>query len=70
MTTMDPLRCVGIRQAVLSGDGSTVLLEMSMANGKIFPLEQHGAAVARQHGLPDADAAKWVHGGHERCRCK
>ncbi len=45
MTTMDPLRCVGIRQAVLSGDGSTVLLEMSMANGKIFPLELNAPGV-------------------------
>lgn len=39
MTSMAPLRCIGLQQAVLSDDGSAVLLELAMANGKIFPLE-------------------------------
>lgn len=36
---MAPLRCLGIKQVVLSDDGSAVLLELAMANGQIFPLE-------------------------------
>ena len=38
-SSMDPLRCIGIRNAVLSTDGKTVLIEMIMDNGKLFPLE-------------------------------
>lgn len=38
-TTMEPLRCVGLKTAVLSDDGTAVLFELMMANGKIFPLE-------------------------------
>lgn len=45
MASMDPLRCIGIRQAVLSKDGSAVLIEMLMANGKLFPLELTAAGV-------------------------
>lgn len=44
-STMAPLRCIGIHQAVLAGDGSTVLLELAMANGKTFPLELTVAGV-------------------------
>jgi hypothetical protein len=39
MATMAPLRCLGIKQVVLSDDGQAVLLELAMANGQIFPLE-------------------------------
>ncbi len=39
MTSMAPLRCTGIKQVVLSDDGTAVLLELAMANGKTFPLE-------------------------------
>lgn len=39
MTTMDPLRCIGLNTAVLSDDGTAVLFELMMANGQIFPLE-------------------------------
>lgn len=39
MASMDPMRCIGIRNAVLSTDGSTVLIEMILDNGKLFPLE-------------------------------
>lgn len=39
MTSMAPIRCTGIKQVLLSDDGSTVLLELTMANGKTFPLE-------------------------------
>ncbi len=39
MTSMAPLRCTGIKQVVLSEDGTAVLLELAMANGKTFPLE-------------------------------
>lgn len=38
-TTLAPLRLAGLKQAVLSDDDSAVLLELVMANGKIFPLE-------------------------------
>ena len=44
-TTMDPLRCTGLKQAVLSDDGRAVLLELFMANSKIFPLELDAAGV-------------------------
>lgn len=39
MASMDPMRCIGIRNAVLSTDGATVLIEMILDNGKLFPLE-------------------------------
>lgn len=45
MTSMAPLRCIGLKQAVLSDDGTAVLLELAMANGKIFPLELDAAGV-------------------------
>lgn len=45
MTTMAPLRCTGIKQVVLSDDGTAVLLELAMANGKIFPLELEAPGV-------------------------
>ena len=38
-TTLAPLRCTGLKQVVLSDDGRAVLLELTMANGKVFPLE-------------------------------
>jgi hypothetical protein len=38
-TTLAPIRLAGLKQAVLSDDDSAVLLELIMANGKIFPLE-------------------------------
>jgi hypothetical protein len=44
------LRCIGLKQAVLSNDGTAVLLELSMANGKIFPLELDSAGVASLTG--------------------
>jgi hypothetical protein len=44
-TTLPPLRCVGLKQAVLSDDGRAVLLELAMANGKIFPLELEAGGV-------------------------
>lgn len=44
-STMEPLRCVGLKQAVLSDDGQAVLLELLMANGKIFPLELNAGGV-------------------------
>ncbi len=39
MTTLKPLRCIGIQQAILADDGLAVLIEMIMENGQIFPLE-------------------------------
>lgn len=45
MATLDPLRCLGIKEVVLSDDGSAVLLELAMANGKIFPLELQAGGV-------------------------
>lgn len=45
MTTMAPLRCVGLKQALFSDDGKAVLLELAMANGKIFPLELDAGGV-------------------------
>lgn len=45
MATMEPLRCLGIKEAVLSDDGTAVLLELAMANGKIFPLELQAGGV-------------------------
>ena len=45
MASMEPLRCVGLKQAVLSNDGSAVLLELVMINGKIFPLELQAGGV-------------------------
>lgn len=45
MTSLAPLRCTGLRQAVLSDDGSAVLLELAMANGQLFPLELDGDGV-------------------------
>lgn len=44
-STMEPLRCVGLKQAVLSDDGKAVLLELLMANGQIFPLELNDGGV-------------------------
>ena len=44
-TTLPPLRCIGLKQAVLSDDGRAVLLELAMANGKIFPLELEAGGV-------------------------
>ena len=44
-TTLDPLRCTGLKQVVLSDDGRAVLLELAMANGKIFPLELEAGGV-------------------------
>ena len=44
-SSMDPLRCIGIRNAVLSTDGTTVLIEMIMDNGKLFPLERTAGGV-------------------------
>lgn len=44
-TTMAPLRCIGLKQVVLSDDGRAVLLELAMANGKIFPLELEAGGV-------------------------
>lgn len=45
MTSMAPIRCTGIKQVLLSDDGSAVLLELAMANGKTFPLELESAGV-------------------------
>lgn len=45
MATMEPLRCIGLKQAVLSDDGQAVLLELMMANGQIFPLELQAGGV-------------------------
>lgn len=45
MTTMAPLRCLGLKEAVLSEDGKAVLLELVMANGQIFPLELDAGGV-------------------------
>jgi hypothetical protein len=44
-TTLAPLRCIGLKQAVLSDDGRAVLLELAMANGKVFPLELEAGGV-------------------------
>ncbi len=45
MATLAPLRCMGIKQVVLSDDGKAVLLELAMANGQIFPLELNAGGV-------------------------
>ena len=39
MDAIKPLRCLDINNAVLSDDKSTVLLELVMENGQLFPLE-------------------------------
>ncbi|MDL2338397.1 MAG: hypothetical protein QFE16_11195 [Pseudomonadota bacterium] len=39
MSSIPPLRCVGINQAILADDGAAVLLELIMDNGQTFPLE-------------------------------
>ena len=44
-TTLAPLRCIGLKQVVLSDDGRAVLLELAMANGKTFPLELEAGGV-------------------------
>jgi len=44
-TTLAPIRLAGLKQAVLSDDDSAVLLELQMANGKIFPLELDAAGI-------------------------
>ena len=44
-TTLAPLRCIGLKQVVLSDDGRAVLLELAMANQKIFPLELEAGGV-------------------------
>ena len=44
-TTLAPLRCIGLKQVVLSDDGRAVLLELAMANNKIFPLELEAGGV-------------------------
>ncbi len=46
MTSMTPLRCTGIQQVVLSDEATAVLLELRMANGKIFPLELDAGGVS------------------------
>jgi hypothetical protein len=45
MATLPPLRCIGIKQAVLSDDSTAVLLELAMANQQIFPLELDAGGV-------------------------
>lgn len=45
MSSIPPLRCVGINQAILADDGDAVLLELIMDNGQIFPLELDAAGV-------------------------
>jgi len=45
-TTLPPLRLAGLKQAVLSDDDSAVLLELVMANGKIFPMELDAGGIS------------------------
>ncbi len=45
MSSIPPLRCVGINQAILADDGAAVLLELLMDNGQIFPLELDSTGV-------------------------
>ena len=42
---MAPIRCNGIKQVLLSDDGTAVLLELAMANGKTFPLELESSGI-------------------------
>ncbi|MFM9917800.1 MAG: hypothetical protein ACKVOX_18515 [Rhizobacter sp.] len=39
MSSIPPLRCIGINEAILADDGTAVLFELVMDNGQIFPLE-------------------------------
>ena len=39
MSSISPLRCVGINEAILADDGTAVLFELIMDSGQIFPLE-------------------------------
>lgn len=42
MSSLPPLRCIGINEAILADDGTAVLFELVMDNGQIFPLELDG----------------------------
>ena len=39
MSSLPPLRCIGINEAILADDGQAVLFELVMDTGQIFPLE-------------------------------
>lgn len=39
MSSISPLRCIGINEAILADDGTAVLFELVMDNDQICPLE-------------------------------
>lgn len=45
MSSISPLRCIGINEAILADDGTAVLFELVMDSGQIFPLELDSAGL-------------------------